>query len=136
MNISQQVVILSAENTKLTPEQNCQRTKILKHCLEDCNLLFGESLGMYKGEPETSFVVIINNSHDLQALKDFAFKNFNQESILYQDANQEAHLIFNNGAEERLGRLEEVTEEEARKHNAFTLFSGRYYVTKQRQLGH
>lgn len=132
MNISQQVIILSAEQDGLCPVENQHRTRILKHCLEDCNLSFGESVGVYKGREEASFVVIINNDAEKQALQDFAFKNFNQESVLYQDANQEAYLIFNDGTEQRLGRLEEVSRETALKHDAFTHFNDKYYLAIER----
>jgi hypothetical protein len=50
-------------------------------------------IGVYKGQEEDSLVVLVNNETDIQTVKDFAFKSFNQESVLYQDANQEAYLI-------------------------------------------
>jgi hypothetical protein len=132
MNISQQVIILSAESDKKTPEQNNATTRILKHCLEDCNMLFGEAMGMYKGTSENSFVVVIQDIEEIKILKDFAFKNFNQESIIYQDANQEAYLINNNGTHEQLGELAEVSEIDAINLDSYTLFGGRYYSAKKR----
>ena len=132
MNISRQVVILSAELGNLCPVENSNRTRILRHCIEDCRLSFGEAQGVYKGGSEASFVVIVNNDDEIQALKDFAFKNFGQESVLYQDANQEAYLVFNDNSTKRLGRLQQTTKEVAENLDNYTILNGSYYATFKR----
>jgi len=132
MNITQQVVILSAELGNLCPIENSNRTRILRHCIEDCKLSFGEAQGVYKGGSEASFVVIVNNDDEIQALKDFAFKNFGQESVLYQDANQEAYLVFTDNSTERLGRLQQTTKEVAENLDNYTILNGSYYATFKR----
>lgn len=132
MNISQQVVILSAEKAGDSVENKDLSTRTLRHCLEDCFFKYKEATGLYKGQAENAFVVIIDNQFDLQTLKDFAFKNFGQESILHQDANQEAYLLYADGTSERLGRLEQVTKEEALKQDSYTILNDNYYITRPR----
>ena len=132
MNISKQVVILSAENSTNTFEGNRQRTTTLEGMLEDIGLPFERATGVYKGQREASFVVIVRDETDIDILKGFAFNNFNQEAVLLQDSNQEAHLIFRNGSSERLGRLEQVSEEIAMSQDSFTLLNDSYYITVPR----
>ena len=132
MNISQQVVILSAELDGLSPVENSHRTRILRHCIEDCRLSFSEAQGVYKGGSETSFVVLVDSDDEIQALKDLAFKNFGQESVLYQDANQETYLIFADNSTERLGRLQQTSKEVATSLDNYTILNGSYYATFKR----
>ena len=132
MNTRQQVVILSAELANKRFESNRQRTLNLKACLDDCNMRYKPAKGVYKGQAEDSFVVVLRDNAELETLKDFAFKCFNQESILYQDANGEAYLIYQDGKTEQLGRLEQVSEELARKNDSYTEMDGRFYITVSR----
>ena len=132
MNTVNQVVILSAERNDQTFEGNRQRSINLATCLEELGFKFREATGVYKGKEETSFVVLIKDSFELDVLKDFAFISFGQESILYQDANQEAYLIYSDKREERLGKLEQTTKEEALKQDSFTVMGGQYYITVPR----
>jgi hypothetical protein len=129
MNITKQVIILSAEIIGLSKDENAKRTTTLKHCLEDCNLTFNESIGVYKGKEEKSFVVLPNNEDEAQGVKDFAFINFNQESVLVQDSNQEAYLEYANGTTERLGRLSQVPQAIAQAEESYTILNGKYYIT-------
>lgn len=132
MNTIQQVVILSAELADKRFESNRQRTSNLEACLDDCNMRFKPAKGVYKGRAEDSFVVVLKDNAELETLKDFAFKSFNQESILYQDANGEAYLIYQDGKAEQLGRLEQVSEELARKNDAYTEMDGKFYAVVSR----
>lgn len=129
MNIADQVIIISAERSDCGAVENDQRTRILKGCVTDINLPFSEALGVYKGKEEISLVVLVKNQHDIDALKGFAFKNFDQESILYTDANSEAYLFFNDGKTEQLGRLLQVPKEQAIKQDNFTILNDEYYIT-------
>jgi len=134
MNISQQVIILSAEKDSISKEENQKRTDILKGCLSDCNLRFDEGTGVFNNGPEEkSLVVIVNDEDEIQAVKDFAFQNFNQDAIVLQDVNQEAHLINNDGTELALGRLELVSKAFAIDKGNYTLLNGKYYATKPRK---
>jgi hypothetical protein len=130
MNISKQVVILSAEKAEHTPEVNKQRTKSLKGCLQDCNISFNEAIGVFEhGAPEASLVAIVNDDAEYQAVIDFAFKNFDQDAVLHQDANQEGYLVYPDGKLERLGRLREVSKKVALEKGSYTLLNGTYFTT-------
>lgn len=133
MNYFPQVVILSAESPVQDSLTNEQKTAMLKNCLEDCNINFGVGTGFFKGEgPQTSFVVLPKNETEIQTVKDFAFKTFSQQSVLFQDNNQEAYLLNHDGTEERLGRLLEVTKEVAEKEGSYTILNGKHYTTVKR----
>lgn len=128
MNISKQVVILSATKSGDSVENTNFRTKTLRGVLGDLRLPFSEATGVYKGQTETSFVVVVTDNFDIDTLKGLAFKNFDQESILVQDSNQEAYLIFNDGTTQNLGRLEQVTEEQAKELDNYTILNGNFYA--------
>lgn len=132
MNISEQVVILSAERTGLERAENERRTEFLKGFITDINLPFEEAVGVYNGSYETSLVVLVRDQAEIDALKGFAFQNFDQESVLYTDANSEAYLLFNNGTSKQLGRLTQVPKEVALRQDSFTVLNGEYYITSQR----
>ena len=133
MNITNQVIILSAESSKNTDEGNRQRTESLKGCLQDIGISFKEALGVFNNEPaETSLVAIVNNDAEYQAVRDFAFKTFDQQAIIHQDANQEAYLVFPNEHLKRLGRLEAVSKEVAIAKGNYTLMGDVYYTTIKR----
>jgi len=128
MRIMSQVIILSAEKSDLPSYENEKRTSNLRKCLEDCNFYFSEAQGFYKGSIETSFVVIVRDSVELEALKSFAFLNFKQESILHQDSNGLSWLIYSDGKEEKLGKLKKVSEVDAKNKNNYTKLNGQYYA--------
>lgn len=104
----QNVIILSAELKSSTFESNRQRTLNLKGCLEDLNISHGIATGQYEDFKSVSFVCLPQNLEEVQALKDFAFKNFKQESILEQDVNGLCHLVFEDDTSYSLGKLKPV----------------------------
>lgn len=132
MNITQQIIILSANQNDGNNEKNRQLHENLKACLTDCGFRYKEATGVYKGQEEDSFVVLVNNETDIQTVKDFAFKSFNQESVLYQDVNQEAYLLYQNGTTKQLGRLEQVNSKLVETLDSYTVMDGRVYATVKR----
>ena len=130
MNYFPNVIILSAESTGNDTLTNERKTEMLRNCLGDCNISFAEGMGFYKGEgPQASFVVLPKNIDEIEAVKSFAFTTFKQEAVLFQDNNQEAYLVYRDGREERLGRLQEVTKDKAEEVGSYTLLNGKYYST-------
>jgi hypothetical protein len=128
MNITNQVVILSAEREVNSIESNRQRTATLEGVLTDLNLLFNKAQGVFNGGTvEDNFVVLINNNEELESIKALAFNNFAQDAILYQDANQEASLIFKNGESKSVGVLQEVDSTDGLEN--YTLLKGKIYTT-------
>lgn len=135
MNISKQVVILSAERSENSKEVNAANNELLAANIKDLGLPFSIGSGVYQNGPEeVSLVVGVNSSSDIEKLKEIAFKGFNQESILHQDANQEAYLIYQNGKIQRLGRLEEVAKEVAVNTCNYTILNGKYYTVLPRAV--
>jgi hypothetical protein len=127
MNTFQQVVILSAELSTLNKDDNMVRTSRLGNMIQDLGIPFKLAIGSYKGQLENSFVIIVKDNDEIETLKDFAFKNFNQESILHKDANGLASLVFENNQTERLGKLAQVNENSLDKDGSYTFMNGKYY---------
>lgn len=137
MNISQQVIILSAEKKENTPERNRQLTENLAQCLVDLNINAGRGEGAFNGTTQTSFVAIVKNEAEIDAVKDLAMKpvghgGFGQDAVLYQDANQEAYLVDKTGGTIQLGRLEQVNPKEIETLENYTVLDGRVYTTVKR----
>ena len=126
----QNVIILSAELSTSTNESNRQRTLNLKGCLEDLNISHGNALGVYKGSSEVSFVCLPKNLEEIEALKDFAFKNFKQESILMQDTNGTCHLIYEDDSSENIGKFRVVSPKLTDVLDSYTVLSGVVYTTE------
>lgn len=128
MRIMSRIVILSAELESNTTEENNRRTSNLEKCLDECNFYYGKAQGFYKGNLENSFVVVIRDNVELEALKSFAFLNFKQESILHQDSNGLSWLIYSDGREKKLGKLQRVDEKTAKSKNNYTKLNDLYYT--------
>jgi hypothetical protein len=135
MNILPQIVILSAHRANLDDATNTMRHNLLCQMLRDLGLVYNAVDGVYKGTKETSLLVVLNNTTELETISDFAFKNFEQESILYSDSNRATQLIFNNGTTQELGRLTQVTKQETEKLDSYTILTDSnnqqtYYATR------
>jgi hypothetical protein len=129
MNTVEQVVILSAELSSLSSEQNTRRTALLNDMISELRLPFKTAKGIYKGSEESSFVVVVRNEADIETLANFAFKSFGQESVLHQDSNQLARLIFATGETQEVGKLVQVSKMLAQSMDNYTLMDGKYYTT-------
>ena len=128
MNIFTQAIILSGELSTLNDYENLKRTINLGACLEDCNFKFKKCLGVYKGTSEVSFLVVVKNEDDIQTIKDFAFKSFNQESFLLQDVNGLCALEYNNGKIETLGKFQRVNSKFIEQYESYTVLDGEIFV--------
>ena len=140
MNITQQVIILSAEKSENTPERNRQLSDSLEGLIQDLNINAQRALGCHNGNEETSFVAVVKNEAEIDALKDLAMNpvghgGFGQDAVLYQDSNQEAYLIDKSGGTVQLGRLEQVNPKEIERLENYTILNGRVYTTVKR-TGH
>lgn len=131
MNHFNQAIILSGELSNLSNEENLARTINLGACLEDCNFQFKKALGVYKGQEEVSFVVLVWNQDDINTVKDFAFKNFNQESVLLQDANGLCSLEFQNGDSKTLGKFKTINPKFIEQYDNYTVMDGKVFVTEE-----
>ena len=134
MNITQQVIILSAERSENSNEKNRQLTENLANCLDDLNISAQRAQGVTNGISETSFVAIVKNETEIEALKQLAFKptlcgGFGQDSVLHQDSNQEAYLLDKSGSSLRLGQLVQVNPKEIEVLENYTVLNDRVFTT-------
>ena len=130
MNHFNQAIILSGELSSLSNEENLARTINLGACLEDCNFSFKKCLGVYKGVKEVSFIVLAWNQDDINTLKDFAFKSFDQESVMLQDANGLCTLEFENNTSKTLGKFRNINPKYIEQYDSYTVFDDKVFVTE------
>jgi len=127
---NQQVIILSAELSDLSNEENKSRTLTLDSWLRDLGLNFTQVQGCYKGSSEESFLVVIRESDCIETLKGFAFKQFNQDSVLYQDTSGLCYLEYENGISNKIGRFEQVNPNYIKTLDAYTVINDKVFTIK------
>lgn len=125
-----QFVILSAELSHLTFQENEIRTNQLQLMLTKLGFKPTEMKGRYKDDQETSFFVPITRVDDIERLEFIAFDRFGQESILVQYSDGHSRLHYPNHIE-HIGKVREITKQEAFKRDAYTFYPklGKYYAT-------
>ena len=121
-----QFVLLSAELSHLTLEENNTRTNQLELMLRHSGFKPVFMVGRYKGEQENSFFVPITRIDDIERLEFIAFDRFGQESILVQYSDGHSRLHYPNHIE-YIGKVREITE-----HEALTLGNYTYYPKQRR----
>ncbi|MCI0558992.1 MAG: hypothetical protein MN733_10890 [Nitrososphaera sp.] len=104
------LVLLSAERSDVSDNQNAQRTQALLHTLIALGFDYQEAEGQYEGRVESSFAVklYVPIEEELDKLKRIAFNVFLQDSILVVDTQDKATLLYNHGREEYLGDWIEI----------------------------
>lgn len=142
MDLSRNLIILSAELERTSDEANELRTQLLRNMLEDLNLDFIPAMGYYNNVAEESFVVFLPevNGQDyaeydavIDAVQDFAFKNFDQEAVLYQEDGEAWLIVDDNGtrSSQHIGKLVEVNPKMTEVLEAFTIVNNRVFTTKK-----
>ena len=114
------IVILSAFKTGKSYKENKVRNNLLESMLHEHNLATKHVEGVWQGESEDSILVALNSKKDLETVKNFAFKNFDQDVILFSNENRDSILITKDGGEIELGKLKRISEKEALKKQCFT----------------
>jgi hypothetical protein len=86
--------------------------------------------GVYKGEAERGWLVVISNDNDLKNICDLAWK-YNQEAVLYSGVDRWSKLVYHDGSEMELGLLYTAPEFIARQRDCYTYDgeTGLYWVT-------
>lgn len=121
--------ILSAELSTLSESENAKRTELLRQMLADIKVDFLEAKGCYKGSEEVSFIVDTPDIAVFNTVYSFAKKQFNQESVLYVDENQEATLMYSKDFEmEKLGVFGQVNPKRLETLDAYTVIDGTLYA--------
>lgn len=117
MNTFQPIVIISAELPNSDRYLNQDRTNRLRSRLLEMGLPFDGVKGVYKGTTENSFLVV---TQDVEAMKKLA-REFSQEAILSSDANRNSTLHFTKGEDVAVGKLKQVSKEEAMLLDNYTI---------------
>ena len=128
MNTKQRVVILSAELTSESYVVNGVRSKALTKLLRDNGIKFGTGTGHYRGTTETSFVCLPTSNDQVTILRNLAFIDFNQESILIQDSYGISRLEYENGRTRILGRLQEYPIDQQEYRDNYTILNNRLWA--------
>ena len=128
MNTKQQVIVLSGELKGESYVKNRIYSNLLESRLKDLQIVYNKALGSYKSEKETSFVCLPKNEEEINLLKHIAFNLFNQESVLYQDANGKAYLIYSDDTSVTLGKLRQVPMSQTENLEAFTILNDKAYA--------
>ena len=124
-----QFVILSAELSHLTLEENNTRTNQLELMLKHSGFKPVLMKGVYKGSSEISFFVPTERVDDIERLEFIAFDRFQQESILVQYSDGHSRLHFPNHIE-YIGKVREITKEVALTKDCYTFYPklNKYYA--------
>ena len=126
-----QIVILSAELSENTKDQNEHLTAKLACALGDMNMPFKSVQGMYKGHKENSFLVIVRDFKEISLMNNLAWA-YHQESILYCDQDRNAFLVYCDGTPaDALGVFQKVDSVEGL--DAYTIDGDEYWTCKGEQ---
>ena len=122
-------VLLSAELSHLTPNENNTRTNQLELMLRHSNFKPVLMKGVYKGSSEISFFVPITRIDDIERLEFIAFDRFQQESILVQYSDGHSRLHYPNHIE-HIGKIREINKEIALTKDNYTFYTklNKYYA--------
>ncbi|MCI0564675.1 MAG: hypothetical protein MN733_39915 [Nitrososphaera sp.] len=131
------LVLLSAERSDVSDNQNAQRAQALLHTLIALGFDYQEAEGQYEGKEEKSFAVKLYPpiEEELDKLKRIAFNVFLQDSILVVDTQDRASLLYNDGhSDVYFGNWTELTGHQvvdaAAKKEDFTRIGLRTFVVK------
>ncbi len=125
------LVIISASLDFKTQLENNDRTMNLGTCLKDLDINFTPAQGLQGKDSEQNFIVLPRNDEELQVLKDLAFNNFFQESILFRDRGGQARLIYSDDTTEELGPIKQVNPKLIEQLESYTVMNGKVYTTKE-----
>jgi hypothetical protein len=117
MNTMLPVVLISAELSSADRYMNQDRTSRLRSRLIELGLPFDGVTGVYKGTKEVAFLVVTSDVEQMQKLA----REFSQEAILSSDANRMSTLHFSNGYAKTVGKLKQITKEEAFSLDNYTI---------------
>ena len=124
-------VIISAERFTLTKGENQKRHQELLNQLKRDGFKTKVVEGVYHGQTEKSILVLLDSkflSVDLGYMKNYGMI-FDQESILFVDADRKAELHFpSTNKAEKLGNFVAVTKGIAIQCNNYTQDGQDYYV--------
>lgn len=126
----QTMIIFSADRIERTKQVNKRMFDNTREFLDALQVQYVTGQGVYKGEGEKCFVVASNNWQHIQHIKKHALEQLSQECVLVQHGDGLSRLEYSNGESEVIGRLKEISSDEASNVEAYTVLNGRYYRAK------
>lgn len=128
MNTTTPFYVFSVQRAELSEEENRGRVEFVTAYMHKARIPFVRVCGRYKGEDETAFLVLDPSGDMLRAYVQNLARLYEQESILFVDANSRAALYSSEGAKlAELGTWREVPASVAASLDAVTEFQGRYW---------
>lgn len=120
-------LIMSATESDRAIEYTAYDNKLLGLYLDGLGVRFSPGFGSYHGSTEHIFAVEVTNRDQYNAILDFVFEIFNQESVLVIDENLHAHLVFSDSNRKEMGMLTKVDSSEGL--TDYTCVQGEIYTT-------
>jgi len=127
MNIFKQFALISAEHHNLTVRENETRTNQLKLMLEQSKFNFVEGQGFYNNHKEVTFFVELPKQDDIERIEMIGLDRFQQDCVAIQYPDGHTRLHYPNEVE-YLGKIRQVTEDFAKKQDAYSIFNNIYYA--------
>lgn len=128
MMIQTPFYVFSVQRSQLSADENRRRVEFVTAYMQKAKIPFAKVCGRYKGEEETSFLVLDPTGEMLRAYVLNLARLYEQESVLHVDANGSAVLYSSEGGRiAELGQWHEVSAQEAAALEAVTEFQGRYW---------
>lgn len=113
---SPSLVFVSCYQSDLPEVGNAKNHHDLVEKLELLNVPFFEAEGCYKGKREKTIVM----DSQYTRVADMIMREYNQESYLVHNNDRECCLVYSDGACQKIGVLEEISEQESVTLDAWT----------------
>jgi hypothetical protein len=104
---------------------NIMNHELTKQHLSNTGIAFIECNSRYEGINEKCFLVDARHETKVNQLS----KDFNQDSVLFIDALNNATLIYKDGTIDKLGAFKRVDRDNATKKIAYTQIGDQFYTT-------
>ena len=124
----EQFIILSAEQSGLSKDQNNAETTKLEFIISSMGLDYEKVHGKYNEVEEESFIIYDPKYEYIKVLRNIAFYEFNQECVLINNDGG-LYLDYSSGKVEHYNNFTEVLEIQA-KHNklGYSRIGDKYYI--------
>ena len=122
----QTMIIFSSDRIERTKQENKRIHDDTRVFLDALQVPYNVGTGVYKGEGEKCFVVP-TNMVNIELIKKHALEQLGQECALVQHGDGLSRLEFSNEESQVIGRIKEISIDEASDSEAYTVINGRYY---------
>lgn len=121
-------IVVSAGRAGDSEQVAWARHEALRTLVEECGAI-KDAVGWWMGVAERSLLVFNMDAQWLEDVESLAFNVFDQDAVLWVDANRYTTMHHTGGRTVKGGRWHEVTVDEARG-QAHTYVDNRYFVTR------